>query len=165
MTKAPTISLIVAMTPDGIIGRDNDLPWRIPADLRHFKAMTMGKPMIMGRRNHESIGRALPGRTNIVLTRDQDYRAEGCIVVHTPEAALEAAGDSDEIMVIGGAEIYRLFLPQASTLYLTRVHADIDGDVRFPRVNWSEWRLVAESQHSNDPDSPHPFTFETWKRL
>ena len=156
--------MIAAMTPDGVIGRDNDLPWRIPADLRHFKTMTMGKPMIMGRRNHESIGRALPDRANIILTRDTRYRAPGCIVVHTPEEAL-AAAEGDEIMVIGGAEIYRLFLPIASTLYLTRVHARIDGDVRFPPIQWSEWRLVAESQHPAEEDSPHPFTFETWKRL
>lgn len=163
MNNTPKISLIVAMTPEGVIGRDNDLPWRIPADLKHFKAMTMGKSMIMGRRNFESIGRPLPGRTSIILTRDPDYRAEGCRVVHSVDDAISAA-EGPEIMVIGGAEIYRLFLPLASTIYLTRVHADVPGDVHFPTVDWSQWRLVAKSQHTPGHDSPYRLDFETWNR-
>ena len=123
-----TLCLIVAVAENGVIGRDNDLPWRLSGDLKRFKAVTMGKPLIMGRRTFDSIGRPLPGRANIVLTRDADFSPEGVLVVHDPDAALEVAeqeagrAGADEIMVIGGAGIYDLFLDRASRIYLTEVH-------------------------------------------
>jgi len=154
------ISLIVALTPDYVIGRNNDLPWCIPADLRHFRRTTMGKPMIMGRRNHESIGRALPGRDNIILTRSRHYSSEGCLVAHDMDEALALAGDAPEVMVIGGADIYRLFFPVAGRLYLTWVHAEIEGDVRFPAFDPEHWTIVEEHVHPADDSSPYPLTFQ-----
>ena len=126
------ISIIVAMADKRVIGHDNRLPWHLPADLKHFKATTMGKPIIMGRKTWESIGRPLPGRTNIVVTRDPRYTADGCVVVHSIDAALQACSGNEEVMVIGGAEFYRQVLPEASTLYLTLVHDEFEGDALFP---------------------------------
>ena len=121
----PLISLIVAMAQNGVIGCDNSLPWRLPDDLRRFRAFTLGKPILMGRKTFESIGRPLPGRINLVLTRDRGWSAEGAIAVHSVEEALTQAGSSDELVAIGGAEIYRLVLPFARRIYLTHVHADV----------------------------------------
>lgn len=158
------ISLIAALTPDYVIGRDNDLPWRIPDDLRHFKRTTRGKPVIMGRKNHLSIGRPLPDRHNIVMTRQQDFIAPGCTVVVSVEGALEAAGDADEIMVIGGAEIYRLFLPRADRLYLTWVHADLAGDTVFPELNPEDWVSVHDERQPPGEGSPYALHFQTLER-
>jgi len=115
------VSIIVAVSANNVIGRDGGLPWHISEDLKRFKAITMGKPIVMGRRTHESIGKPLPGRQNIVITRQEGYVVEGCDVVSSPAAALRAAGDVDEVMIIGGGEIYDLFLNQATRIYLTRV--------------------------------------------
>jgi dihydrofolate reductase len=153
------ISLIYASDEQGLIGRDNDLPWRLPADLRHFKRTTMGKPLIMGRKTHESIGRPLPGRLNIVVTRQVDYTAPGCTVVHSIDAAREAAADAEEVMVIGGADIYRLFLPVADRLYHTEVHETFDGDVFFPDVDRSAWVEVSRDAHPADDRNPYAYTF------
>ena len=131
----PLISLIVAMAQNGVIGRDNSLPWRLPEDLKRFRAFTLGKPILMGRKTFESLGRPLPGRTNLVLTRDRSWFADGVIVVHSIEAALMQAASSDELVVIGGAEIYRLVLPVARRIYLTHVHADVPGDITFPEFD------------------------------
>jgi len=136
------ISIVVAVSANGVIGRDGGLPWHLPEDLRRFKRITMGKPLIMGRTTHESIGRALPGRQNIVITRQQDYRAEGCDVVSCPAEALRAAGDAEEVMVIGGGEIYALFLRRTDRIHLTRVDAEVDGDTYFPRLDPDDWMLV-----------------------
>ena len=133
------ISLVVAAATNGVIGRDGALPWRLSDDLRRFKVLTMGKPIVMGRLTHESIGVPLPGRQNIVITRDADYVAEGCDVVMSPDAALEAAGSADEIMIIGGEQIYKEFLPMADRVYMTRVAAAVDGDARFPELAATEW--------------------------
>lgn len=151
--------MVVAMDAKGVIGRDNGLPWHLPADLQHFKRTTMGKPILMGRKTHESIGRPLPGRTNIVITRDSGYQADGCVVVHSIDAALEAAGDQDEIMVIGGAEFYRQVLPRTDTIYLTRIHESFDGDTRFPDLNAADWREVERSDHEADSKNPHDYSF------
>src|SRR5580765_6610495 len=124
----PLVSLIVAMARNGVIGRDNALPWRLAEDLRRFKAATLGKPILMGRKTFESIGHALPGRTNLVLTRDARWTAPGAVVVHSVEAALAAAQGAAELVVIGGAEVYRLVMPFARRIYLTHVHADVPGD-------------------------------------
>jgi len=153
------ISMVVAMDAKGVIGRDNGLPWHLPADLQHFKRTTMGKPILMGRKTHESIGRPLPGRTNIVITRDSGYQADGCVVVHSIDAALEAAGDQDEIMVIGGAEFYRQVLPRTDTIYLTRINESFDGDTRFPDLNAADWREVERSDHEADSKNPHDYSF------
>ena len=153
------ISIVVAMDTKGVIGRDNGLPWHLPADLQHFKRTTMGKPILMGRKTHESIGRPLPGRTNIVITRDTDYRAAGCVVVNSIDAALAAAGDQDEIMVIGGAEFYRQVLPRTNTIYLTRIHESFDGDTCFPDLNDADWREVERSDQAADAKNPHDYSF------
>ena len=153
------LSFVVAMARNGIIGQDNQLPWRLPADLRHFKAVTMGKPIIMGRKTYESIGRPLPGRTNIVLTRAPDYTAEGCLVVHSVEEALAAAGDAEEVMIIGGAELYRQLLPRADRIYLTRVEEDVAGDTYFPQLDADRWHERSREAHAPDADNPHAYSF------
>ena len=158
------ISLIYASDAQGLIGRDNDLPWRLPADLRHFKRTTMGKPLVMGRKTHESIGRPLPGRLNIVVTRQLDYDAPGCTVVHSIDAAREAAAGAEEVMVIGGADIYRLFLPVADRLYHTEVDGTFDGDVFFPDFDRSEWTEVSREAHAADDRNPTAYAFVVWER-
>jgi dihydrofolate reductase len=138
----PTIALIVAVAENGVIGRDGKLPWRIPEDMKWFRERTAGRPLIMGRKTWESFPkRPLPGRTNIVITRDASYTAEGAVVVTSLKAALDAAygEDPEEIMVIGGAEIYRAALPLARRIYLTSVHGEIEGDTHFPPIDRAAW--------------------------
>ena len=159
------ISIIVAMATNRVIGHENRLPWHLPADLQHFKRITMGKPILMGRKTWESIGRPLPGRTNIVITRDVSYSADGCVVVHSLDAALEAARDNDEIMVIGGAEFYRQVLPRASTLYLTLVDGEFEGDAFFPEIDENEWLEVERSDHGQDEKNPHAYSFIRLERV
>ena len=159
------ISIVVAMDSNGVIGKDNELPWHLPADLQHFKKTTMGKPILMGRKTWESIGRPLPGRTNIVITRDSDYQADGCVVVNSIDAAMAAAAEQDEVMVIGGAEFYRQVLPRADTLYLTRIHASFDGDTVFPELNAADWREVERSDQSADEKNPHDYSFIRLERV
>jgi dihydrofolate reductase len=159
------ISIIVAMAANHVIGHENRLPWHLPADLQHFKQITMGKPILMGRKTYESIGRPLPGRTNIVITRDESYTAEGCVVVHSMEEAMQAAGDSDEVMVIGGAEFYQQALPQADALYLTLVEGEFEGDAFFPEINEDEWREVERSDFGSDEKNPHAYSFVRMDRV
>ena len=159
------ISIVVAMASNGVIGRDNELPWHLPADLQHFKKTTMGKPILMGRKTWESIGRPLPGRTNVVITRDTAYRAEGCVVVNSIDAALEASSGQDEVMVIGGADFYRQVLPLADTIYLTRIHATISGDTCFPELNVADWREVERSDHAADEKNLHDYSFIRLERV
>ena len=153
--------LIYARAANGTIGRDNALPWHIPADLRRFKALTMGKPMIMGRKTFESFPAPLPGRRHIVLTRDAGWRAEGAEVVRDVPAALALAGDG-EVAVVGGAEIYRLFLPLAARVELTEVHADVAGDTVMPPLG-PEWRELARETHPAEKGRP-AFDFVTLER-
>jgi dihydrofolate reductase len=160
----PLVSLIVAMAQNGVIGRDNGLPWRLPQDLKRFKAFTLGKPILMGRKTFESIGRPLPGRLNLVLTRDRSFGADGVTVVHSVEAALTHAGASDELVAIGGAEIYRLVLPFARRIYLTHVHADVPGDTFFPDFDPSQWDDVECRMHPADDEHAYPLTFLTLER-
>jgi dihydrofolate reductase len=161
---APIVSLMVAMAQNGVIGRDNALPWRLPEDLRRFKAATLGKPILMGRKTFESIGRALPGRLNLVLTRDRDWSAPGAVVVHSMEEALRAAAGAEELVVIGGAEIYRLVMPFARRIYLTHVHADVSGDTYFPAFDPTQWVDVASDRHPADEHHAYPVTFITLER-
>ncbi len=153
------LSIIVAMAANGVIGRNNELPWHLPADLQHFKQTTMGKPILMGRKTFESIGRPLPGRTNIVITRDDSYTAQGCVVVTSIEDALKAAAGHDEVMVIGGAELYRQVLPEAKTIYLTRIHESFEGDTRFPEIRNTEWHQVERVDHEADEKNPYDYSF------
>ena len=149
------ISLIVAASTNNVIGAAGDLPWRLPADLQHFKAITMGTPIVMGRKTWESIGRALPGRQNIVITRQPDYGADGCTVVASPQEAIKAAGDAEEIMIIGGGHVYEAFLPLADRIYLTRVHAEVEGDAFLPEIKADEWRV--DSKDFRAADSANDF--------
>jgi dihydrofolate reductase len=159
------ISIVVAMAANRVIGRDNQLPWHLPADLKHFKETTMGKPILMGRKTWESIGRPLPGRTNIVITRDENYDAPGCVVVHSIEAALQAAAKQDEVMIIGGAEFYRQVLPQTDRIYLTRINEDFDGDTLFPELDSSEWQEAGRIDCDADENNPHSYSFITLDRV
>lgn len=158
------ISLIAAIADNGVIGRDNTLPWHLPADLKYFKRVTLGHPIIMGRKNYADIGRPLPGRHNIILSRDLSYQAEGCTVVHSEDEALAAAGDADEVFVIGGAEIYRIFLPLANRLLITQVHIDADGDVRFPAYDRSEWTLESQQDFTADDVNGLDYSFLVYRR-
>jgi dihydrofolate reductase len=160
----PLVSLIVAMAQNGVIGRDNALPWRLPEVLKRFKAFTLGKTILMGRKTYESIGRPLPGRANLVLTRDRNWIAAGVIVVHSVEQALTQAGPGKELVAIGGAEIYRLVLPFARRIYLTHVHADVPGDTFFPDFDSTQWADVECRMHPADDQHAFPLTFVTLER-
>jgi dihydrofolate reductase len=161
------ISMIAAMAHDRVIGLDNQMPWHLPADLAHFKRVTLGKPVLMGRKTFESIGRPLPGRRNLVISRNPDYRAEGVEVVDSVEAALAllASGEKvDELMVIGGGHLYGQLLPKADCLYLTRIDLAVAGDTRFPAFDESDWVRIESDSHQPDEKNPHPYCFETWRR-
>ena len=158
------ISLIVAASTNNAIGIRGDLPWRLSGDLKRFKAVTMGKPIIMGRKTWDSIGRPLPGRQNIVITRQPGFSAEGCDVVASVAEAVALAGDVDEVMVIGGSQIYELALPSADRIYLTRVHAQLDGDAFFPEVDESQWRLISEERQVADERNDFDYTFRIYDR-
>ena len=159
------VSVIVAASANNVIGIDGGLPWRLPEDLRRFKELTMGKPMLMGRLTYESIGKALPGRRSIILTRQVDFRAEDCAVVTTMDEAITAAGDAEELMVIGGGNIYEQLLPESDRIYLTRVHTHIEGDVLFPEIDAAEWRSINIENFPATADRQVGFTFETLERL
>jgi len=159
------LSAIVAMSENRVIGRDNQLPWRLPADLRHFKALTLGKSILMGRKTHESIGRLLPGRRNIIITRNQQFQVPQALVVHSVEAVLNEICNEDELMIIGGAELYRELLPQTQRIYLTMIHAQIEGDSYFPELTPQEWHKISNEDHPVDTENPYPYSFEIWERL
>jgi dihydrofolate reductase len=158
-----TISLIVAMGQNRVIGRGAEIPWRLPADQQRFKRITMGRPIIMGRKTHASIGRALPGRLNVVVTRQADYDAPGCEVVGSLEAALVRAGDG-EAFVIGGHELYQRSLPIADRLYLTCLDLSPEGDVYFPEFNSAEWMEIERLEGVVDEKNVHPHRFVTLQR-
>jgi len=153
------LSIVVAAAANDVIGDRNALPWRLPDDLKRFKAITMGKPVLMGRKTFESIGKPLVGRTNIVVTRDTHLRLDGCVTVGSIDDALLAAGTAPELMVIGGAELYRQILPRIDLIYLTRVHAQMEGDTRFPEVVWEDWIELESEYHAADERHAHAFTF------
>lgn len=157
--------MIAAMAENSAIGKDNELLWHLPDDFKHFKATTMGKPILMGRKTYDSIGKPLPGRENIVVTRDNGFAADGVTIVHSIEAALKAGEQYDEVMVIGGASFYQQLLPQAQRLYLTVVHASFEADAFFPEINLSEWRLIEQSEHAADDRHAYAFSFITYERI
>lgn len=162
------ISIIAAMDTHRLIGKDDGLPWRLPADLQHFKALTLGKPVIMGRKTFESIGRPLPGRTNIIVTRDPGYAPEGVLIEHNLndalESAREAVGDKGEAMVVGGANVYFQFLPRADRMYLTLVHGQFEGDAWFPAYDRRDWGVIHEEHHPADEQNSTAYSFITLQR-
>ena len=164
------IALIVAMAENRTIGRDNQLPWHLPDDLAYFKRTTMGKPIIMGRKTFDSIGRPLPGRPNLVITRQTAWQPEGVTVCNSLEQALTlgrslaVAAGVDEAMVIGGSEVYRQALPFASKLYLTQVHAEISGDAHFPHIEQGDWQKISEDRRAAGGSNPHDYSFIVLRR-
>jgi dihydrofolate reductase len=162
MTTPQRIAFVVALDENRVIGRDNALPWRLPDDMRWFREKTMGKPCLMGRKTYESLPvrfRPLPGRLNVVVTRQAGYRAPGAIVVDSIDAALRAAGFAGEVIVVGGAELFRALLPRAGRLYLTQIHAAVEGDVYFPAYDLKEWQETFRQEHPADDRHPFPFTW------
>ena len=158
------ISIIVAMDRNRVIGKDGGLPWRISSDLENFKKITMGKPIVMGRKTHESIGRPLPGRENIILTREKVYSADGCTVLNSLEAIYEHCLHAEEIMITGGSEIYKYTLEKASRLYITEVHTEIEGDTFFPEFNRNEWEEVSREDFKADDKNDFDFSFVVLER-
>lgn len=160
------LSLIVALAGEQrVIGRDGQMPWHLPADLAWFKRNTLGKPIIMGRKTWDSIGRALPGRRNVVISRDPAFMPQGAERVDSPAAALACVADAGEVMVIGGAQIYAHFLPHATRLYLTRINANLAGDTFFPDYTAYQWRELARTEHAADANNPYPYDFLILERL
>jgi dihydrofolate reductase len=163
--QAPIIALVVAMAENRAIGRGGDLPWRLSNDLRYFRKMTLGKPIVMGRRTFESFGRVLDRRLNIILTRDEEFAVDGAVVAHSLREGLEIARREarrtgvDEIMIIGGEDVFREVLPQARRIYLTEVHASPQADTWFPKLDPSTWREVAREAHQAGPKDDHDFSF------
>ncbi|MEN0035683.1 MAG: dihydrofolate reductase [Cellvibrio sp.] len=159
------LAIIVAAAKNGVIGNNNQLPWHLPQDLKYFKSVTLGKPVIMGRKTYESIGRPLPGRTNIVVTRSADWKVDGVVVVNSIEQALEEASKAiaasaapvEEAMIIGGAEIYRTALPMVNKVYLTRVEVEIEGDAFFPALPEAEWQLASTTAGDEQANLAHQF--------
>lgn len=160
-----TLAAVVAMSENRVIGNNNQLPWHLPADLKHFKAITMGKPILMGRKTFQAIGRVLPGRCNIVITHDTQLQAPGCVVANSIDTALEAAASySNDSFVIGGALLYQQMLPKIERIYLTIVHHEFVGDAYFPELNPAEWQEVERKEHSADGENKYAFSFITLDR-
>lgn len=163
MYNKPTISLIVAMAKDRVIGKDNQMPWHLPADLQHFKKVTLGKPIIMGRKTYESIGRPLPGRQNIVISRKPDYQLDGCDTVTSIEAALALVADEAEVMIVGGGFLYKQTLAMANKLYLTFIDLAVEGDTRFPDYSQLELTEVSRESHLADEKNPYNYDFVEYR--
>ncbi len=159
------ISIVVAMDKKGVIGLKGALPWRLSADLKHFKAITMGKPLIMGRKTHTSIGRPLPGRKNIVITHSQDFKAEGCVVVHSLDDAFQVADGVNEVMIMGGSSIYNQALARTDRLYVTEVHADVEGDVYFPEFDKDEWKEFERQEYTAGENNEFDYSFVGLERI
>lgn len=161
----PRVSLIVAMAKNRVIGINNTLPWHLPPDLKHFKSLTMGHHIVMGRKTYESIGKPLPGRTSVVVTRNTGYAVPGVLVVNSLPAAIQACGDDKEIFVIGGAELYRQAITLADRIYLTEIDADIHGDAHFPEFNRDEWHEVSRDRNSQREPQPLDYHFVIYQRI
>ncbi|KAG1649066.1 Dihydrofolate reductase type 3 [Nymphon striatum] len=159
------LSMIVAMGEDRVIGIDNKMPWHLPADLAWFKKTTLGSPIIMGRKTYDSIGRPLPGRLNIILSRNTDLKIEGCTVVNSLSDALKAAEGSDEVFIVGGAHLYEKFLQDADYLYITKIDAKFEGDTFFPDYTQYAWKQLDRIDNHADEKNPHPYSFITLERI
>ena len=164
MSKQPEIIIVAAVARNGVIGRDNGLPWRLKADLQHFRTLTMGHPILMGRRTWESLGRPLPGRRNLVVTRDAAYRTEGAEAFTDPEAAIAAAAGAERLFVIGGAQLYTTLFPRADRLELTEVWADVPGDAHFPLFDRSDFIEERRDARTADADNEFDFDFVEYRR-
>lgn len=160
----PCISLVVAMSTNRVIGINNTLPWHLPADLKHFKSLTMGHHIIMGRKTYESIGKPLPGRTSVVITRNSDNKMPGVVVANSLQSALAACGNDEEIFVIGGAELYRQAIDVADRIYLTQIDAFISGDTYFAELDPAVWQETARDSHAPDGKNIYPYHFVTYCR-
>lgn len=159
------ISLIWAMDDNRLIGVENRLPWKLPADMKWFRRHTLGKPIIMGRKTFDSFGaRPLPERTNIIVTRDKSYQAEGAVVVYSIEDAIQAAGDAEEVMIIGGASFYQQMLSRADRLYITQVHGDFKGDAWFPEFDMNSWQELTREEHPVDEKNAYACSFLSFER-
>ncbi len=158
------LTFIVAIAENNVIGKDNKLIWHLPADLKFFKQTTLGHPIVMGRKTFESIGKPLPGRRNIVLTRNKDYSHEGVEVYYTPEDLLKNLPRNEEVFVIGGAEIFKILFPYAEKMVITRVHENFEGDIYFPELNYSKWQKTWFEKHSRDEKNPYDYTFEIYEK-
>ena len=165
MAEAPRVSLIVAMSRNRVIGRNNAIPWRIPAELQRFKQLTMGHHIVMGRKTWDSIGRLLPGRTTVIVTRNPDLRVQGALIADSLSQALRLAARDDEIFVIGGAEIFRLALPLAQRIYLTTVDLAIEGDTFMPPIDPAAWRCVLSEPHPAEATNPLAWVLEIYERV
>ncbi len=161
------ISLVVAAATNNAIGKEGTMPWHLPNDMKHFKNVTWGMPVIMGRKTFESLGKSLPGRKNIVITRQEGWKAENVVVVKSLEDALFVAGQTDalEVMVIGGGEIYKAYFDKAKRIYLTRVEANPEADTFFPVIDSKHWQLVSQRNHEADEKNAYNYSFQTWERI
>ena len=158
MAGNSNLAIIVAMAANRTIGINNTLPWRIPEDLRHFKALTMGHHMIMGRKTFDSIGKSLPGRITVVVTRNQELQIDGCVVVHSLEEAIAACASDEKIFIVGGAELYAQALPLTQMLYITEIRMDVAGDAHFPEFDHGEW--IEETRERHDQQEPQPLEYD-----
>jgi dihydrofolate reductase len=153
------VSIIAAIAKNNVIGKDNKLPWNLPADLKHFRELSLGKPVIMGQKTFESIGKPLPNRINIVLSLDNNFAPTGCFVVRSIKGALEKAGDAKEVIIMGGASIYEQFLPLADKMYLTLIDETFEGDAFFPEFDWADWQKIERVENQPDAKNPYKYTF------
>lgn len=153
------VSLVAAASDNNVIGKNNTLPWRLPADMKFFKTLTMGHTVIMGRKTYDSMGKPLGGRKNVVITRNKDFKAEGCVVVPSIDEALKLCASENEVFIIGGAEIYRQSIKMADKIYLTRVHGDFDGDAFFPDIPAAEWDEIEHTDYEADEKNPVSYSF------
>ena len=158
------ISIIVAFDENKLIGKDNRLPWHLPADLKHFKTLTMGHHMIMGRKTYDSIGKPLPGRVSIVVTRQQQLQIDDCVIVNTLEDAIKKCEGQDEVFIIGGAEIFKSVLPITTNLYITQIHYAFDGDTYFPDISETEWQETSREKHFADEKNNWDYSFINYSR-
>ena len=161
----PTISLIAALSKNHVIGKDNQLPWHLPNDFDYFKSSTLNKPIVMGRKTFESLGKPLPKRRNVIITRQTDFQINDCEVFSTIDAALDALADEPEIMIIGGATIYEQTIDRADYLYLTIVDAEINGDTYFPKWHDTDWQVISEKPHTADAQHAFSYTFLILKKI
>jgi dihydrofolate reductase len=159
------ISLVFAMGRNRVIGSNNSMPWRLPADLAYFKDLTMGSTVVMGRKTFESIGKPLKGRKNIVLTRDRRYIQDGCFIAHSLEEVLDMTKGEQETFVIGGAEVYSMFLPYAKKLYMTYIDHEFQGDTYFPEIDYDEWKLVSKVMGEKNEKNPYHYFFQVYERI
>ncbi|MBH0168060.1 dihydrofolate reductase [Fictibacillus sp. 18YEL24] len=158
-------SMIAAMDENRVIGKDNDLPWRLQRDWQYVQKITMGKTIVLGRKNFESIGKALPGRKNIVLTRKREFSPENCLIVHSTDELLQTCRGDEEVFIFGGEEIYTQFMPMATKLYLTKIHHTFEGDTYFPEINERDWKEISRVKGIEDKQNPYTYYFHQYIRI